>query len=188
MTRSGPPKELADANDAACAAIAGAQPEPIYRQPYDLGDNPLYDANRFPFNQLPSRLEGDEPVPPIVPCVGALFERAANVGVILGTTTASARYVPLPEPPPLPPSVPGTPDQVIFETVTIPGQPATTAPGSEVLGFQVGEGPPLATVPAGRVDPLAGAPGRVKLLYGGIAALLGLVLLGRGTFRYLVRT
>lgn len=204
LVRGGTPPELRVPTDELCTRTTDLQdpdengnnpvltPGSIRTFDYDLAALPpvndayqkLWDEN-YPLGLvLPRDIEGSEPVPPVIPCAGVLFDRAVDAGVVLGVTAASARFV---EGLPLPDLgdvfTPGVPDRVFTTTTTIPG----VAPGTGLPPGLPGIGP---VPPVAAPGPEFGADVArlVKLLYGAMVLLLAGLVGGRAAFRRLVRT
>jgi hypothetical protein len=171
------PQPLIDGKNAACAsAETSALNNQITEVRLDQ-PNPLY--GQIPVPGMPKRAQLDQSVPPPVQC--PFTNRNLGIKLVLGLTDASARFTPLPELPATGASVgiagiPGTPGH------TIAGKPGT--PGTPVV-----EGAP----PVSDFNPqatLASAPHqtsdtarRVKILYGLIALVAALAVIGRFVLR-----
>ena len=196
MVRSGIPTQLQDPNDQLCAQTSELQQNPaltpgsVYTFGYDLASvPPLNDAyhniwdNNYPLGLvLPRDIEGEEPIPPVIPCAGVLFDRAVDAGVVLAVTAASARFtegVPLPDLGNV--VTPGVPDRVITTTITLPGAGSVSGPPA------IGPGPASALVASGP-DFGADVAGRLKLLYGAMVLVVVGLVAGRSAFRQLIRT
>jgi hypothetical protein len=197
MIRSGTPAELQTPADAACAQTTDLQTDPLLAPgsvqsfTYDLSDlAPVNDAYQKAWDEnyplglvLPRDVEGEEPIPPVIPCAGVLFDRAVDAGVVLAVTAASARFiagVPLPDLGNV--ITPDVPDRVITTTISIPGEPGTVSPG----GSGPGSGAPQALRAPGEQFG-ADVAQRVKLLYGAMVLLFVALLAGRAAFRHLVK-
>lgn len=175
-----------------CAALADAQPDPVANFDRDLGENPLF-GEAPPYNQTPRRVRVEESVPPLIPCPLLLFDRAVDVGLVLGGASASSRYLELPKysaRPGLGGGDFGVPDDGY--TGGFDGGPSddpeTVLPdGSELPGY--GQTPP---VPIDRIIGAITSPfgadvaGRVRAIYAGMALLLGMALVGRRVFMGLI--
>lgn len=176
---------------ATCADLEEAQPEPVATISQDLGENPLHEP-RPPYDQLPSDVAVNETVLPAVACPLFFFERAVDVGVALGGTTAASRFLPLP---PVPEFDFGDDDFGGADgDGTIGGGPiggggAGEFPDTGPLLPEYGNTPPVPVESVtGRVEALgAGVAGGVKALYGGMAVALALLIAGRSGFRTLAR-
>jgi len=197
LIRSGTPTQLQAPADALCAKTSALQesaalrPGWIHSVTYDLSAvPPLNDAyhniwdNNYPLGfVLPRDVEGEEPIPPVIPCAGVLFDRAVDAGLVLGVTAASARFL---EGSPLPDLsdvvTPAIPDRFISTTISLPGSASRF--DSPVVVAQPAS-PPLA---AAGPDFGADVAERVKLLYGVMVLVLAAVVGGRSAFRHLIRS
>jgi hypothetical protein len=178
------PEPLPTQNAAACAAIA-ASPlnQELYRVSRDV-ENPLY--SMVPFAPLQKSYQIDEPIPPVVPC--PYMDRAADVGIVLGTAAAGASAKLVPAPPPVTDTrIGATPDRVTFDTVTIPGTPAYVPP-SDAAPAPVSGGPLVVQRHRALNVIPSGVAAGVKVLYGAMWMVLLLVLIGRFSFRTLMRS
>jgi hypothetical protein len=197
MIRSGTPAELQEPSDRLCAETTELQKNPlltpgsIYTADYDLALLPLvndayqrvWDEN-YPLGLLlPRELEGEEPLPPVIPCASVLFDRAVDAGIVLGVTEAAARFVPgVPLPDLGDVLTPGTPDRTIVTTIALPGGvPDVIVPGG---------GSPMRPGALAAAGPEFGADvaQRIKLVYGVMVLMLVALVAGRSAFRRLVQT
>jgi hypothetical protein len=196
MIRAGTPASFQGPSAELCARTSELQATPALKPgsvvtiPYYLSDvPPLNDAYQRAWDEnyplglvLPRDIEGEEPIPPVIPCAGVLFDRSIDAGVVLGVTSAGARFdagVPLPD---LGDVIsPDIPDRVINTTITIPGPGSVSAPPGAA---GPGAGPTLVAVSPGLGADVAS---RIKLIYGAIVLLLASLVAGRSAFRYLVR-
>jgi hypothetical protein len=139
--------------------------------------------NNYPLGLvLPRDVQGEEPLPPVIPCAGVLFDRAVDAGVVLAVTSASARFtegVPLPDLGDV--VTPGIPDRVITTTIALPGAGSVSVPPA------IGPAPSPALVASGP-DFGADVAGRLKLLYGAMVLVVVALVAGRSAFRQLIRT
>jgi hypothetical protein len=196
MVRSGTPAELKAPSDELCAQTSELQQNPaltpgsVHTFGYDLSSvPPLNDAyhnawdKNYPLGLvLPRDLEGEEPLPPVIPCAGVLFDRAVDAGVVLAVTAASARFtegVPLPDLGDV--VTPGIPDRVITTTITLPGTGTVSAPPAIVPG-------PAPALVASGPEFGADVANRIRLLYGAMVLVLAALVAGRTAFRRLIRT
>ncbi|HEX9696313.1 MAG TPA: hypothetical protein VGB64_08360, partial [Actinomycetota bacterium] len=183
MTRDASTVYPGDAN-ATCNEFSGAQPSPVATVSEDLGANPLFEP-KPPYDQLPDRIEVNESVLPAIACPLFLMERAVDVGVALGGTTAASRFQPLPPEPTF-----DFDDDFDFGGDFGGG----TAIGG-IGGGEFPDGGPLLpryeNTPPVPVDTITGfaealgadAPSGIKALYGGMVLALALLIAGRQTFR-----
>ncbi|MCA1831616.1 MAG: hypothetical protein ABR548_11615 [Actinomycetota bacterium] len=182
MSRDSLPDQLVTANDTMCTTFSGPpfnQMPEIYRVKGDY-PNPLYGV--IPFVPMPESVTVDEPVPPVVPCVYPNL--SYDIGVLVGTTQASAQFTVLP---PVAP-VGGdagfrTPTQrVIYDTITTPGA-RVAGPRTPAIAPQ-----PVVTlrrVRHGALALTAAVGSRIKLVYAAIWLLLVLIVVGRFALRML---
>ncbi len=197
LVRAGTPPQLQEPTDQVCAQATQLQngdnpvlaPGALYTLDYDLEDvPPVNDAYQKAWDEnyplglvLPRDVEGSEPVPPVIPCTGVLFDRAVDAGVVLGVTSASARFV---EGLPLPDLdgvfAPGTPDRYLTTTTTIPGTLPGLVPPAAPPAAQ-----PAALASGGLRSDIAG---RVKLIYGVLMIFVATLVFGRTAFKRLIRT
>lgn len=192
LTREPPPDLGTRARDV-CAATAAQYPEPITTVPLNFGDNPLYD-DEFPFNQTDPALEYEIAIPPPAPCIAILFDHAVDVGFVLGPARASARFDPLPpEPVYRPPAFGGAGFFVPYESIgqdgsgVLPSFPDLGVPPSFTEPGDLGAQPPPSSPGTPVVALGAEVSRRVETLYGAILGLVGLLVVGRSTFRRLMR-
>ncbi|HEX9713916.1 MAG TPA: hypothetical protein VGB52_15345 [Actinomycetota bacterium] len=188
LRRQGAPPELREPADQACDQLATLEPEPVTSVDEEIASNPLYD-DRPPYNQTPQRAELHESVPPPVGCPLVLMQRALDVGIVLGGASAGARLQPLP---PLPTFDFGDLDTDPFPFFGDPlpaGGFGPSLPGSSPSLPSFGEVPPVPLEEVTRSALLDLGPEvarTVRVIYGGMVALLALSLVGRRVFRTLV--
>lgn len=174
-----------------CADLAEAQPEPVATINQDLGENPLHEP-KPPYDQLPSDIAVNETVLPAVACPLFYLERAVDIGVALGGTTAASRFLPLPPVPDFDFDDGGFGDGDIGGEIGGSEGTGGDSPGFPETGPllpEYGNTPPVPVDSiTGRVEALgAGVAGGVKVLYGGMAVALALLVAGRSGFRALAR-
>lgn len=180
------PEPLPAQNAAACAAIA-ASPinQELLRVSRDV-DNPLYGV--VPFVPMDKTFHVDESVPPVVPC--PYVDRSTDVGIVLGTAAAGATSNLLPpEPEPVDRRIGATPDRVTFDTIAVPGPPTIEEP-APVAPRATSPGPTVVVRSPRLVrKALAHAVAdTVKLLYGAMWIALVMIVIGRFSFRSLMRS
>ena len=187
LRRGGPPPEFDDPTTAACDAIADLEPDPITSADEDIASNPAYDA-RPPLNQAPEKVEIHESVPPPIGCPLLLMQRALDLGIVLGGANAAARLQPLP---PIPDFDFGgfDGDFGFFDTPGVGGGLAPIFDGGGPVLPSFGEVPPVPiddVATSVLLDLGPEAAKKVRVIYAGMAILLGLTLVGRRVFRTLV--
>ena len=190
MTRDASKVYPGDANTT-CSDFSEAQPEPVATIDQDVADNPLHES-KPPYDSLPSEIGVNEAVLPAISCPLFLFERAVDVGIALGGTSAASRFLPLPPVPEFDFGDDDFPDDGDSSfgggAGDVPGN-GDTFDGRGPLLPEYGNTPPVPVESVtGRVEALgAGVAGGIKALYGGMALALALMVVGRSGFRALAK-
>ena len=172
------PQPLIDGKNAACASAENSALNAEITHIRVDEPNPLY--GQIPVPGMPKRAQLDQSVPPPVQC--PFTNRNLGVTLVLGLTDASARYTPLPEVLATTASagiagIPGTPGYTIAGKPGSPGTPAVEAAPAPLSEFN-----PKATL-ASAPHATGDVSRRVKILYGLIALVAALAVIGRFVLR-----